>query len=71
MIYYRSKEEGEKWEGYDLKKKKEGGEGYDLENGRRIWSGERKKKKKKKKDRRIVLIAKTQVLVPRGYFLPH
>ena len=41
MIYYRSKEEGEKWEGYDLKKKKEGGEGYDLENGRRrIWSGE-------------------------------
>ena len=39
-------------------------EGSDLEN-------ERRRRRRRRKDWRTVLIAKTQVLVPRGYFLPH
>ena len=42
-------------------------EGSDLENERR----RRRRRRRRRKDQRIVLIAKTQVLVPRGYFLPH
>ena len=38
-------------------------EGSDLENERR--------RRRRRKDWRTILIAKTQVLVPRGYFLPH
>ena len=40
-------------------------EGSDLENERR------RRRRRRRKDQRIVLIAKTQVLDPRGYFLPH
>ena len=40
-------------------------EGSDLENERR------RRRTRRRKDWRTVLIAKTQVLVPRGYFLPH
>ena len=39
-------------------------EGSDLEN-------ERRRRRRRRKDWGTVLIAKTQVLVPRGYFLPH